>query len=470
MRLGTCLRTLLVIAGCAAGGACLPTPDDGHGRDGGHGAHDAYADTSDATAPDANANDTAEDVTPAPPGERCDAPVALTASGLFPRIDNTRNGGDPTVQACRPSAARQRFFDFTVPPGQRAVFAAIPLAPQVRLVARMVITCDAAECIDDGESPVPGAPVVVSYANDNDDARHKVVAVSASRPEDDTGFAVRLHFEPIAVAPPTNDNVACERALPLAPGATIFDQYVETSPVEAAACPAPTAPQRFYVVHIPAHMRARVNVRSVLETELIWRPLVRVLDGCETARCLSMDRSPTTETSFTPVLAENRTDSVRSVIVAVASPGAETQPPNPFDIDVSIEAFPTPAPNAICGTAQVVPVGAERVEIAGDTNGGTETGSTCGAPPSSWKVVYYAIDVAPAKTLTVTLRGNYDRVRLRAHCDATVCIATAETTENSGPRTVTYTNTGGATQRLILEVGSSRAPTGGFNLVATVTP
>jgi hypothetical protein len=403
-----------------------------------------------------------------PPTMSCAAPIHLSPTGTTGRTASTRDGGDPVVQACLPSPSAQVFFEFDAPAGQRVVFTAVPLSGTFRLAARMVITCEDDACIDSDESPIPGAPAVVGYSNDTTELRHKLVAVSSAMQGTEGGFVVALRYDPLPEGPPPGDGSACGSARVLEPGAVIRDQFVASSPAGADACPSSEAAQRYYRVTVPGRSRVLVTARSVLDSSLIWRPQLRVLDGCEAPRCVSMDRSPTGSVPATPVLLENLGDDERDFVVTVASPsgtGARV-----FAIDAAAQALPAPASNASCGGATLLTIGPERLELDGNTANATDTGHPCAGAPSSWKVLYYAVDVPAGAALRVTLRGAYDRVRLRQDCASTSCLAEASTTEDSGPRYVDYTNPTAAPRRVILEDGSNRAPVGGFSLVLAITP
>jgi len=480
MEPATSVRAALVAAGCLLALACTGgpgSPGTWTAPDHGSVRHDA------GTAPDVAAVDTGAtdvptptdapstpDVEPPRPGASCDAPIRLSPTGVHVRTASTRDGGHPVVQACLPGPSAQVFFAFDAPPNRRVVFTAVPFAPDFRLAARMVIECGADACIDSDASPIGGAPAVVGYSNDTPELRHKVVAVSSAIAGMEGGFVASLRDEPLPEGPPPPDGATCAHARDLDPGAILQDQFVASDPDGADACPAPGTTQRFYRVTVPPRSRVVVSARSVLESELIWRPQLRVLDGCMTPRCISVDRSPTGEVSFTPALLENLDDDPRTFIVSVASPSPSSAGAKVYSVDAVLQALPMPAANATCDTATLLPVVPGRITLDGSTANATDAGRVCSGAPSSWKVLFYAADVPPGDTLTVTLRGSYDRVRMRQDCSATTCLGEASTTEDSGPRQVVYANHGGATQRVILEVGNNRAPSGTFSLVLDLTP
>ncbi len=435
----------------------VPAGHDGGSRVDVEAVHDARADV----------GTTAERPSPT---MSCGAPIHLSPTGTTGRTASTRDGGDPVVQACLPSPSAQVFFEFDAPAGQRVVFTAVPLSGTFRLAARMVITCEDDACIDSDASPIPGAPAVVGYSNDTTELRHKLVAVSSAIPGMEGGFVAALRYDPLPEGPPPGDGSACGSARTLEPGAVIHDQFVASSLAGADACPSSEAAQRYYRVTVAGRSRVLVTARSVLDSGLIWRPQIRVLDGCHAPRCVSMDRSPTGSVSATPVLLENLADDARDFVVTVASPSAADTGARVFAIDAAAQALPAPASNASCDGATLLTIGPERLELDGDTANATDTGHPCEGAPSSWKVLYYAVDVPAGAALRVTLRGSYDHVRLRQDCASTSCLAEASTTEDSGPRYVDYTNPTSAPRRVILEVGSHRAPVGGFSLVLAITP
>ncbi len=178
----------LAIAACAVLHACASDAPGPQASWNDHG--DAAAITNDArvatdVAPDANVH-----------GAACDDAIAL-AAGVTLTAQRTPREGSPDT-TCRPSDAPRRFYSFTVPSGQRAVVTVTPTGePAWRAVVRMRRACDEDACVADGESAAPGAPVAVSYGNDNTEAVFKVVEVSGTAAEAGGAFDIALRFEPL---------------------------------------------------------------------------------------------------------------------------------------------------------------------------------------------------------------------------------------------------------------------------------
>ena len=344
----------------------------------------------------------------------CDAASPL-ASGS-PLAGQSFDGADEATLPC-PSSPVDRptvWYQLTIPARSRAYLT--PGSP----AGTFVSDCGPqAECLGgDG------------YANLDDAPRSVWLAVP--KPAIWMGaFDIGVSYEPLGTAP------SCEEPPSLSPGVAAEVELATVA--EVPQCYSGYHRGVFHAITVPANtlLRAWATPDNALPF-----PHVTILEGCTASECLARSAGPGWPAEYA-----NRSDAPRDLRVMTSLSIYDEGGEQVYALNGELTPL---ADHRFCAAAVPLEAG---VSVSSNSRLGGEP-LACGGP-QDWTVLeplYYAIDVPPGKTLRWSARStgrSRMAVAMLSSCEAPTCLATSA----GRPASMVHTNTGAATEHLILVVG-----------------
>jgi len=408
----------------------------------------------DASAPGTFSMTVAVEQLPLPPANSvCSAPTVVTDATTLTNQDASLATETQTA-ACRSSATgKVLYYQATVPAGQR-----LRVRAQAQTswdpVVRVLASCGVTACVADANAG-SGVSEVLTWTNPKMTAQTVLIAVGANSATTTGKFDLDVRIGPV---PPPPANTTCANAQLVTAPATLSAQDPSTG-ASSGCSSAGTGKNLFYAVDVPANATLKVE----LTTAATYDSAIRLLPSpCSTSCIVTMDAGVSTNPEK---LEWKNTGTDRRVIVALGPYGSPSGSLE-FDATLVIVPAPTPPVNAACMTPTTVMNGsalaAETPELATTALDGVCLGSAKG------KVLYYAVTLQDGQTLKAkaTPATAWDPVlRLVDACPATACVAQADGFASGAAEELSYRNTTGAAQSLLLAVGSyDPATTGKFAL------
>jgi hypothetical protein len=393
-----------------------------------------------------------------PPNTSCASPTVV-GDGTTLTNQDASLATETQTAACQSSATgKVLYYQATVPPGAR-----LRVRAQAQTswdpVIRVLAACGVTSCVADANAG-SGVSEVLSWTNPKMTPQTVLFAVGSKSATTTGKFDLDVR---IGAVPPPPSNTTCANAQLITAPATLSAQDPTTG--SSTGCSSGGSGKNlYYAVDVPANATLKVE----LTTTSGYDSVIRLLPSpCSTSCITTVDASISTNPER---LEWKNTGADRRVIVALGPWGTSSSGNLEFDAAITIVPPPAPPANATCAGATAVANGTslpmETPELAATTLDGVCLANAKG------KVLYYAVTLQDGETLKakVTPATGWDPVlRLLDGCAATACVATGDGYAAGAPEELTYRNTTGAAQNLILAVGSyDAASTGKFGLTVQI--
>ncbi len=260
--------------------------------------------------------DLAATLTPAAPNAACTGPRVVGPTGGEYATEDLRDGRDiPFPCAGTPNImAPALWYGVTLPPGRVLVAAArrIEATPVWAPVLRAFSACGATVCASSstaGATPDQSALVYANTGSAPEDLRVSLNSGSTTL----TGTA-RVAF----VVRPPHAHGTCPAAAPVTVGQLLRLQHLREGGFASPVCEGAGTGgfQLYYRVTVPAGQALTVTGTRAAGSGT-WSPIVQVLDGCTSPRCLAV--SPASTTGVASARWPNTAGAPREVIVAVVA-------------------------------------------------------------------------------------------------------------------------------------------------------
>jgi hypothetical protein len=400
-------------------------------------------------------------LTAAPTNSTCARAQVLRADELVRTEDPSRGGEVPracTTESAMPLGAL--WYRITVPPMTGLSVAASTVAPTrgtatVRIMTACAGACEAVATSQDART------TLARWVNASAGAREVFVAVSPTFP------AIGEPLDLIARFVPVPTNVTCARATTVMNGTVLTNEDPSFATVLQPPCPGMPGtlrPVLFYRATVPPGQTLVATATPVVPR---GAPVLQVIPDCASVLCFAASASAGT---IATVVHTNTGATSQSVVIPVGYTSAALN--SPYNLSVSIRP---PAVNASCASATRVMNG---TMLPGESlSDARDRPTACPTPGRDGPVLYYAVRVGAGEQLTAVatrVDGLFSQpiLRLTNGCMSSMCIASSATMPSPGTNgRLSYVNTSGAAQELILMLGQGDAAapaTGRVSLAITV--
>jgi hypothetical protein len=426
----------------------------------------------DASADVNTASDAAPDVTDAGP-VGCALPVESTlelpAPGMVTTVMTSLNamgagGMVPSLGCVSTAGGAERIFRFTVASriGVSVRATAMSASTDLALAIRRSCASAASEvaCNDDTSGTNPAIREILNPGE------YFIVLDEFGPAAATTGGAATIELGTFTAAA----NGECAAAIPLTAGMTVTGDSNGGGAPSGSCSAFNVGRQVFYSYAVPAN--STTTFTATPTGAPAWNPFVRVFGDCMSAgTCLTTASGP----AGMPTVArlENRTPSVRNVIVSVGSTTAFNG--GTFTLAATSVMLPPAPPNATCAMPQSLTLPA--TAVMGTTAAAFETRSSvsCASSPMGGPLVYYSAIVPAGRTVQfrVTPTGMTFNPSVRAFlgCAPASCADFRDVAGAGQPETLSYLNPTMADQTVLFAVGSTTAgQTGDFAVDARLLP
>ncbi len=388
----------------------------------------------------------------------CSAATTVTPGTPLTGQDVTMGVADLSGDCLTYANGPNLFYEVTVPNGMVMTAVATPDSSMDATI-RLLDSCSATSCMAAVNDGYTGDPESLRYANTTGSDQTLILAVGANDSSSTGTFSLS-----VSMAAPAG-NTVCTVPTTVSDGTTLVgeDASIGFDDLSSDCLSYSTGPNVYYQVTVPMGM---VLSATVSPDTVGMDPTIRLLDSCSATSCMAGVNDGYTGDPEN-LYYTNTTSADQTLIMAVGS--YDTSTTGTFDLAVSIA--PPPA-NATCTSATVVSDGDT---ISGDNPAlGTDTLDSACLSSDTGTVLYYSVTVPDGMSLNVNVTpSSYwnPNIRLLDSCGATACMANADGGYSGDPESLSYTNTTGSSQDLILAVGSSGTGSPGpFDMSVSVAP
>ena len=270
------------------------------------------------------------------------------------------------------------------------------------------------------------------------------------------GGAYTLELAPFT--PSTNAD--CARATALVSGVEVVGDVREGLFAAGGCLNDQWGPQQYFTLTVPPGQRATVHATPE-RSAAPWRAVVRARSSCTATACLASGTSYMAGDTATAVF-DNRGAAPLPVVLSVGSSNGMTG--GAYALLASLSTPPMAPANAACVSATRVDDGAV---LSGESPGlGTVRLNDVCLASAQGTTLFYTAAVPPRNALTFTVRpsGSWDvALRLLGGCASTSCLASVDAAGGGGAETLRWTNTGLATQNVVVAVSSVSSTAGTFD-------
>jgi hypothetical protein len=396
------------------------------------------------------------------PISSCERALALGESSMLPAQDTTGLVGvAPPCAAVSFANGAPLWYRVRVPAGRVLSVTAVS-DPSLRPpVIRLYDSCAAVACRAGSSTASDGRTVTLRSANATAADQEVFVAVSS------LGQGLPARFTLLTGLSPAPTNLTCARATPVRDGASLSSQDPSAGVDPQAPCPGqlgvPTVPAIYYTAVVPAGQS--LFATATPEGAVRSQAQVRIIPACGSAVCLAAS-TPSGGAATASWFNGGTTEQPVVVSLGSAPAGAGDR----FTMTFRIRP---PAMNAACATATRVADGTTlRAENLADARAPSPW---CATPSGAGNALYYAVRVGPGEQLAVRASnagGTFPvpTLRLSNGCASAACLGTS--TNVGGPTSgaqLSYVNTSGAAQELVLSVDAGNAAVAAFRFDLTVS-
>jgi|GEM_PF-1052524 len=390
------------------------------------------------------------DTAPPPSGAQCATAARVTTAAPALAQDITA-GVDSLASACLPSATGPTLYYAVAVPAGTVLSATVTPYGLWNPAVRLLDGCAARACAANADLGFVAQPETLRLPNPTATARDVILAVSA------TASVTRGTFDLRVATPPARPNASCVGATALADGARLVGEDLAVAVQPPTGCLLTGGAVLHYAATVPPNASLRVRVTPT--GPVPWDPVLRVLPSCEAAAC-ALSRNGALAGQPEEVLYPNRGAAPESVVVTVGSADARA-PQGTFDLEANVLSS---ASNAACASAAPLAPGSA---LSGqDVSRGTDDRSGSCVPTATGPTLYYALSVPARSRAEVTARHDASptwipTLRALRSCDATSCLAFADTTAAGDDRVLSVPNFGDSALGAVLAVSSVRPGVGG---------